>query len=79
MRSQTARANVRLHQRADINLAFMLHPGLGNLDPASLVHAKQLMDWHWVVNTPSLTDYERWAAVGAAAAKALTSRCPWRS
>eukprot|EP00971_Amphidinium_carterae_P328105 6459825-Amphidinium_carterae.1 len=37
------------------------------------------MDWHWIVNTSSLTDHERWAALGAAAAKALTAKHPWRS
>eukprot|EP00971_Amphidinium_carterae_P088458 1750234-Amphidinium_carterae.1 len=37
------------------------------------------MDWHWIVNTSSLTEQERWAALGAAAAKALTAKHPWRS
>eukprot|EP00971_Amphidinium_carterae_P231584 4595942-Amphidinium_carterae.3 len=36
-------SRLKLHKCADVN-----HPGLAMLDPANLVHEKQLMDWHWI-------------------------------
>eukprot|EP00971_Amphidinium_carterae_P051434 1013103-Amphidinium_carterae.1 len=77
IRTEFTRLLVRFSKRGSPQVMASTHPQLHGADPMRLAHADQFANWYRLLRTPELSEIDRLAAMGGAAARILRSRKGW--